>query len=494
MKSKFLWLFLASALLQACIGEDVLNDFVAPIDDSRIEFVGLPANDTPVQLSVDDTISFAAVFIDQNGVAQDASIDWTSTDQNVAIVDGRGLITALGPGETTIIATVTSVSDSFQVFVQGNLNEPSEIIISKSSPKPALLEGESLAINAEILNSARNPVPGIVLNWQSSDTTVLKVDGNGIVTAQAVGQATVNAMYNDISSNDLLISVLADSTQIAQIQISARADRIDLGDTLQFSAVAFNGQGQEISDLVFEWESSDPSILGIDANGLASALSEGTAQIRAVVDGFKSPEFSVEIINVNRVQDLSISAPANSLLIGEMLQFSATARNGNGETINSDNITWQSSNSNLFSIDENGLGTALGEGTVQVRAMADGVSSNSLSVAISAPNPTASARSGNFMDLNGYSARGVATLEEENGRLVLNFASDFRISNGPGLYVYLSSDDRDVSGGVELGRLTSNQGAQSYQVPEDVSIDQFDYVVVFCVPFRASFGAARLEE
>lgn len=71
-------------------------------------------------------------------------------------------------------------------------------------------------------------------------------------------------------------------------------------------------------------------------------------------------------------------------------------------------------------------------------------------------------------------------------------------SNGPDLYVYLSSNRADGPEDafddeyVSLGRLKANQGDQNYELPADTNIDRLATVVIWCDRFNAVFGAADL--
>jgi Electron transfer DM13 len=94
------------------------------------------------------------------------------------------------------------------------------------------------------------------------------------------------------------------------------------------------------------------------------------------------------------------------------------------------------------------------------------------------------------------SGRAVA-LELADGRRFLRL-DELRTSNGPDLLVYLSTaaagaprdtfDDDFVS----LGRLRANQGSQNYAIPEDVALDRYQSVVIWCRRFTYAFGAAPL--
>ena len=77
--------------------------------------------------------------------------------------------------------------------------------------------------------------------------------------------------------------------------------------------------------------------------------------------------------------------------------------------------------------------------------------------------------------------------------LTLFFESNFEASNGPGLHVYLSNQAEGVAGGIDLGELKSNEGAQQYALPDDININTYDYVIIYCKPFSVVFGNGELK-
>ncbi len=71
---------------------------------------------------------------------------------------------------------------------------------------------------------------------------------------------------------------------------------------------------------------------------------------------------------------------------------------------------------------------------------------------------------------------------------------NFKSTNGPDLYVYLSKDARSISNGnIELGRLKGNIGNQNYDIPQDVKIDEYSHVLIWCKQFSVLFGYASLK-
>ena len=90
-----------------------------------------------------------------------------------------------------------------------------------------------------------------------------------------------------------------------------------------------------------------------------------------------------------------------------------------------------------------------------------------------------------------HNAEGVAMviyLEDASDVLRLE---DFRVTNGPDLYVYLATD-KQASDFVDLGRLKANSGNQNYDIPEGTDLAKYDTVVIWCKAFSVFFGGAEL--
>jgi Electron transfer DM13 len=94
------------------------------------------------------------------------------------------------------------------------------------------------------------------------------------------------------------------------------------------------------------------------------------------------------------------------------------------------------------------------------------------------------------------SGRAVA-LELADGRRFLRL-EELRTSNGPDLFVYLSTAAPDAPRDtfdddfLGLGRLRANQGNQNYAIPAGVPLGRYQSVVIWCRRFTYAFGAAAL--
>ena len=70
---------------------------------------------------------------------------------------------------------------------------------------------------------------------------------------------------------------------------------------------------------------------------------------------------------------------------------------------------------------------------------------------------------------------------------------DFKATNGPDLYVYLSTD-KSASDFVNLGRLKGNVGNQNYEIPNGTDLSKYITVLIWCQAFSVLFGSADLEQ
>jgi len=188
---------------------------------------------------------------------------------------------------------------------------------------------------------------------------------------------------------------------------------------------------------------------------------------------------------------LSIGNQVSELRVGDSHQFNVDYFNEYGEPTMVQ-VNWTSSNSNVISIENDGVATALAEGMATITALF-GEASDAITVTAGASTTMASSvRSGTFSNANDYQVSGNFSLTEVSGGLELTFGENFRSSNGPGLFVYLSNQALGVNGGFEVGRLAKNSGSQSYTIEGDVKLRTYNFVLIYCKPFGAAFGTGTL--
>ncbi|MEM9903599.1 MAG: DM13 domain-containing protein [Cyanobacteria bacterium P01_D01_bin.44] len=111
------------------------------------------------------------------------------------------------------------------------------------------------------------------------------------------------------------------------------------------------------------------------------------------------------------------------------------------------------------------------------------------------PCAAAGAETGSFVTASSDTAGGVSIVEE-NGKRYLEFDETFSTEEGPDLFVLLHKEATPQSYSsdqfVNLGDLQSISGSQRYEIPEDVSIDDFKSAVIWCREFNVTFGFAAI--
>ncbi|MEM7062720.1 MAG: DM13 domain-containing protein [Cyanobacteria bacterium P01_B01_bin.77] len=107
----------------------------------------------------------------------------------------------------------------------------------------------------------------------------------------------------------------------------------------------------------------------------------------------------------------------------------------------------------------------------------------------------AAADTSSFVAVSSETAGG-ATIVEENGKRYLEFDQSFSTEDGPDLFVLLHKEATPQSYSseqyVNLGDLQSIEGSQRYEIPEDISVDDFKSAVIWCRQFNVTFGFAAI--
>jgi electron transfer DM13 len=100
---------------------------------------------------------------------------------------------------------------------------------------------------------------------------------------------------------------------------------------------------------------------------------------------------------------------------------------------------------------------------------------------------------GNFVGAGDgfHNAEGVTKIIQlADGTDILRL-ENFKATNGPDLYVYLSTDKTNADI-VNLGRLKGNIGNQNYLIPAGTEITKHNTALIWCRAFSVIFGSAQL--
>ena len=174
--------------------------------------------DTVALTALGQTAQLTAVVRDQaRRVLTEADVSWSSGDTTVAAVDSAGLVTAAGSGTTTITATAGEAADDVLVTV---MQSAGSVIVSPSADTVAL--GDTLRLVAEAFDDNGHVVDGAEFTWSSSDVSVARVDGSGLVRGIAEGTATITADAGDVRGSSAI--TVGDIDRLALVALYQATD------------------------------------------------------------------------------------------------------------------------------------------------------------------------------------------------------------------------------------------------------------------------------
>lgn len=303
-------------------------------------------------------------------------------EQNLAIVEGRN---------QTYEVTVNDVpvgdrrAVNVEVFKAGNrLYAGSGAVNISSGGNQLALRLEKVAelLSSEPRTGAQMLSSGLLTLNFSAPPGIVTVNGRQAVvqgrtaTWTAFGLTTGAAILNIAwtaagGGSDTLQLIIIGSPAIDSI-IPSTATLTAIGMTVQLSATVKDGKDQSVPGATVNWSSSNPSVVSVSPQGLATARGNGTVTIRAT-SGAKSLTAVITVAQLATTIEITPAIPP-LIALGQTLQLGATVRDPNNNLIVEAEVNWASSNPHVAAISPTGLVTARGNGQTTIIASAGGLS------------------------------------------------------------------------------------------------------------------------
>ncbi len=152
------------------------------------------------------TATLTATVLDNAGNAMSGTtVTWSHKTSGVATVSSSGLVTAVGNGVDTVVASVGSVTAQAIVTVS---QVAAAVRVSASQLGLSLL-GATLQLSGQVLDGNNRAIAGASLDWTSSVPSVLPVDAQGVVTAAAIGVSQITATSGGLSDQVVMQVVIS---------------------------------------------------------------------------------------------------------------------------------------------------------------------------------------------------------------------------------------------------------------------------------------------
>lgn len=225
-----------------------------------------------------------------------------------------------------------------------------------------LLVGENFTIVAAIEpTTATNKS----VKWQSSTLDIATVDATGKVTAKKAGKATITATTVDGAKTATCLLTVSDTVvSVTGIKLEPTTKTLLVGEEFLIVATI---EPSTANNQAVKWQSSASDIASVDSVGKVIAKKVGRTTITATtVDGAKTATclitVSETVINVTGVK---VEPTTKTLLEGEEFTIKAVIE---PSTANNKSVRWQSSRSDIATVDATGKVTAKKAGQATITA------------------------------------------------------------------------------------------------------------------------------
>ena len=149
--------------------------------------------------------------------ANNTSVSWSSSDNKVATVSSKGVITAKGKGTCTITCTAADGYGTKNICEVTVKQPVTEIALSETTA--SLWVGDTKTITA---TATPTTAGNISVTWSSSDNSVASVSSEGVITENGEGTCTITCTAADGygTSSICEVTVMQQATSIEELQIA----------------------------------------------------------------------------------------------------------------------------------------------------------------------------------------------------------------------------------------------------------------------------------
>lgn len=314
------------------------------------------------------------------------TVTWSSSATNIAAITNTGLVTGTSEGDSTISASKGAItSNTATVTVTSAVLSSLQI----STPSNTLAKGMVKTLTA-VATYSDNSTTDVTTTatWLSSDESILTISSDGVAHAVAVGNATVTASLNGVSSNSQVITV--STAELTSIQVTPAVTTIAKGLTQQYKAIGTytDSSTVDITDAV-SWSSSNTAQATVSTSGLVTAVDVGNVDILATDADTGINQSATLTVSAAQLSAIQINASKSSIAKGTSLQYQAIGTYTDNSTVDiSQQVSWHSSDAAIATISSAGAVFAVAEGNVTISAFSDDIASNNASLAITAAEIT----------------------------------------------------------------------------------------------------------
>jgi uncharacterized protein YjdB len=332
---------------QSVDGSSIMASLTITVRAAVIEVTSIGLSQTNASMLPQSTVQLNTTYLPIH--ATETTTTWSSNNGN-ATVTQYGLITAITPGTSVITARTGSVTASCIVTI---IIPVTSISISPSTT--LLSVGNSKVVTTTILPANAG---GKVISWTSANATIASVSSTGMIKGISEGTTTITAQCQSKTAT-LTVTV---SVPIQMITLNTMNIALNRGSTYMPNVTI---QPSNANQSLITWKSMMPNIATVNADGLITAVSNGTSMITAIAqNGSKTASMIVRVLT--SVSSITLNESGISVRINTTSQLNATL---SPQGVSNPIITWSSSQPAIASVTNNGLVRGVMRGNAMITAI-----------------------------------------------------------------------------------------------------------------------------
>ena len=351
--------------------------------DHGDRIIHLDKEETIIYKGKSDTVAVEIEKVVETAPEQ-TNLIWTCEDESIAKVSNNGMITGVSEGNTVITCTA---EDNEFIFAELSVNvvlPVTTVSFEEGNVNLLMFEGKENSIQLFCTVQPDDAYCKAV-SWTSANEEIAVVDDNGVVTAVAPGKVVITATtLDEFSANapkkaTCTVNVLQ---AVSKIEFDTEAYSVNLNGNITLKPTVFP---ETASNKNVIWESSNPDVAKVSANGQVTGVACGQAAITCYAADGSGAEASCKIEVIQMVTGITFDEVKNPLTLNkeETRQLSVTVK---PEFATNPNVEWTSSDSTIVSTNNGGEITGVSGGTATITCTALDGSEKTVSLQVFVPS------------------------------------------------------------------------------------------------------------
>ncbi|MBQ9715029.1 MAG: VanZ family protein [Clostridia bacterium] len=275
-------LSVGSAVITVCSqeNEDIKTTVAIVVEQVPVQSVTI--GNLPDEIHAGQSFYPEGVFAPEDTTQTD--LIWSSSDDNVFVVDDKGKVTAKAQGVATLTATSVFDDDIFDTAQLTIL--PQEITPVVPVQSIAIVAGSLVGYKGKSQQLVANLLPAEAedsVTWSTSDKSIATVSQKGVIKFRKAGQVTITAKCCNFDKQDsvtfVVKEVLSQNIVLDGRDMSLQEGAFVLRQGETGKLVATLDEDATVLDVSFE--SSDDDVAQIGADGIITAKKGGRVTITA---------------------------------------------------------------------------------------------------------------------------------------------------------------------------------------------------------------------